>query len=238
MNFNNSVTEIFFANKNYDLWRPKSDNRQERETLLIENIVPPSNTNSSKTAKTDSTYSIANKRDSVIISKTDAFRDLFLKDKINNHYVDSFIGFGLKKQTHQKGSTACLMAEFDRAWNIKENRFIFPAFNPGLFANHLVEHAKLFKKQGINNQNHYGFIDKYDLDPSVKGNKIYMRADPHGDLKSVFENIKTLQQQGHLDENFRCKQGVHLVFLGDYGDRGDHGTQILDLLMGLIHIAQ
>lgn len=134
----------------------------------------------------------------------------------------------------EKGQVAKLMEQFTAAWNDTTKSFDFPSdsFKCDRFVLHLAEHTKRFQKEGVNNEQHFGYIDKFDLDLS-KNPRIYMRADLHGDLKSLVENIRSLQQEGLLDENFKCKQGVHLVFLGDYCDRGIYGTQILEMLMWL-----
>ena len=38
---------------------------------------------------------------------------------------------------------------------------------------------------------------------------------------------------GHVDENYHCKPGFHLVFLGDYTDRGANDIEVLTLLLTL-----
>lgn len=131
-------------------------------------------------------------------------------------------------------TAASLMVKFTNAWNKNTKKFDFApnAFNLDRFTKLLSDHATVFTKKGINLTHHFGYIEKFDLDPSENPH-IYMRADLHGDLKSLIENLRTLQEQNHLDANFRCKKGVHLVFLGDYCDRGAYGTQILEMLMRL-----
>lgn len=127
-----------------------------------------------------------------------------------------------------------LMQNFQSAWRAEEGEFDFTTypFDVMRFKTTLLEHVKKFEKEGIDSATHFGYIEKFDLDPSSNP-QIYMRADLHGDLKSLIENIVTLKQQGLLDDNFKCLPGVHLVFLGDYCDRGVYGTQILELLMRL-----
>lgn len=95
----------------------------------------------------------------------------------------------------------------------------------------LFNHVKSFKKEGITKE-HFGYIEKYNLDPKQKP-QIYVRADLHGGLRSLIKDLEALQKQGLLDENYKCKPGTHLVFLGDYCDRGEYGTEILELLMRL-----
>lgn len=134
----------------------------------------------------------------------------------------------------EKGTTADLMNTFTKAWNSQQKSFEFSSkdFNLGKFTEQLEQHAQQFKKEGINHDHHFGYIEKFDLKASDNP-QIYMRADLHGDLKSLIENLRSLKEQGLLDDQYKCRPGVHLVFLGDYCDRGQYGTQILQMLMKL-----
>ena len=127
---------------------------------------------------------------------------------------------------------ANLMGEYTLCWSEEKKDFILPSnsFRLGSFTKLLKSQAEKFKKVGVDGEEHFGFIQKFDLDPSTNP-RIYMRADLHGDLKSLIENLRTLQEQNLLDANFNCQPGVHLVFLGDYCDRGEYGTEILEMLM-------
>lgn len=140
-----------------------------------------------------------------------------------------------KKQAEaKKGPVAELMNQYTQAWNSETKAFDFPAdaFQLERFTQHLNQHAQQFNRPAVNLQEHYGYIEKIDLDPAKKP-RIYMRADLHGDLKSLIENLRSLQDQGLLDAHFKCAPGVQLVFLGDYCDRGNYGTYILELFMRL-----
>lgn len=97
------------------------------------------------------------------------------------------------------------------------------------FKSLLEKYIDLFQKNCCYKTN-FGFIEKHQLE-SFEHPQIYVRADLHGDLKSLIENLKVLQNEGLLGENFDCPPGVHLVFLGDYCDRGFYGTEILQILM-------
>lgn len=90
----------------------------------------------------------------------------------------------------------------------------------------LTKHDKMFPCM-VDYTKNFGFIEKLDVHPDTN---IYVRADLHGDLKSLIENLKVLQRRGLMDENFRCLNGLKLVFLGDYVDRGNYCIQILELL--------
>lgn len=130
-------------------------------------------------------------------------------------------------------TVASLMQEFSTAWNEQTKTFDFKeSFDVRYFVNLLSKHAEKFKKADFDEMRHYGFIEKFDLDPA-ENSMIYVRADLHGDLKSLIENLRTLQQEDLLDENYKCRKGVYLVFLGDYCNRGLFGTQILELLIYL-----
>jgi hypothetical protein len=121
-------------------------------------------------------------------------------------------------------TVASLIAAWDKDFN-------FPnPFDVDRFTKLLNYHADRFEKKAINPEQHLGYIDKIDL---AENTQIYMRADLHGDLKSLIENLRSLKNEGLLDENYRCKLDVHLQFLGDYCDRGPYGTQILEMLMRL-----
>lgn len=73
----------------------------------------------------------------------------------------------------------------------------------------------------------YGYIMKCEVPHK---SKIFVRADLHGDLVSLISNLMTAQVEGLLDANYKCVPGAHLVFLGDYIDRGEYDIQVLELL--------
>jgi 3',5'-cyclic AMP phosphodiesterase CpdA len=72
------------------------------------------------------------------------------------------------------------------------------------------------------------FIEKHDLIPH---SDVAVIGDIHGNDLRLDITLKTLQQRGFLDENFHCLPGKHIVFLGDYVDRGVNSLKVLDLLM-------
>lgn len=67
--------------------------------------------------------------------------------------------------------------------------------------------------------------------------QISVHADLHGDIHSVLELIKSLQDKGFMEERdgFKIKKGLnfYISFLGDYEDRGNYGTEVLYTLMRL-----
>lgn len=121
-----------------------------------------------------------------------------------------------------------LVTDFSKAWNAIE---FSPDLLPKIASNTslLNQTFEMFVKRfgnTIDYTKNYGFIEKRDLPLS----EIFVRADLHGDLKSLIENLLQLQQIGHLDANFKCKPNFHLIILGDYSDRGDYGLEILVLI--------
>jgi len=125
-------------------------------------------------------------------------------------------------------STAELISQFDKCWNERKKCFE-DKFNHDEFRHLLFKHNDVFK-HNHDLTNCYGVIGKKDLEAETK---IFIRADIHGDLKSLLENIKEAQRQGLLDENYKCKPKVQLIFLGDYTDRGSNSLQVIQLLMTL-----
>lgn len=125
-----------------------------------------------------------------------------------------------------------LIIEYNNCKSTEETKFNLTPFDKERFIAVLEESVKRFSYQArfsedLDYNTHYGFIEKCDLPP---GSKIYVRADLHGDLVSLLENLNTLQKEGHFDEHFKCSPGVHLVFLGDYLDRGAYELQVVELL--------
>jgi hypothetical protein len=126
-------------------------------------------------------------------------------------------------------TTASLMEEFGKCWNADEKKFIGIKGDNERFIKLATKNNDQFKNYS-NLKTDYGYIEKRDLQD---GSKVIVRADLHGDLKSIYENLKTLQVQGYLDNNFRCYPHVHLVLLGDYVDRGPHSLEVLELVLTL-----
>ena len=75
-----------------------------------------------------------------------------------------------------------------------------------------------------------GYAQKIDLPPNTQ---IFVRADLHGNLNQLIENLMILQFDGFLDEDFKCKSNFRMIFLGDYCDRNPYNLPVLQLLMAL-----
>ena len=130
---------------------------------------------------------------------------------------------------------AYLMQQFSPLWDPSDRDFNFSEspFNLHAFGQKLRAYADRFNPDVCYDRGlHFGYMEKFDLNPS-EAPCIYVRADLHGDLKSLIENLKRLKEFELLTPDYRCPPGIHLVFLGDYCDRGAYGTQILELLMAL-----
>lgn len=156
--------------------------------------------------------------------------------KIENNIPRKISSISIKNTTNSSSdnSVKSLMDQFIDAWDDIKTCFKEPIrpFNGENFKKLLSEHIKKFAKPEIKNKEHFGYIEKFDLDPS-ENPQIFVRADLRGDLKSLIENLRSLQEQKLLDEQFKCSPGVHLVFLGNYCNGGKYGTEILKLLMRL-----
>lgn len=122
-----------------------------------------------------------------------------------------------------------LVESCDARWNGVEERYEGIHFNRERFVRRMHACGNMFDPK-INTQQNHGFIEKKEI---PKGSKVYVRADLHGDLKSLIEHLKSLQQEGLLDENFRCRENVYLVFCGDYMDRGEHSLPVAEFLAAL-----
>ncbi len=125
--------------------------------------------------------------------------------------------------------TADLIHRFNSLWNPISKKFNTLPFNSKNFIALLEKYQERFKSS-CDYKKAYGFIQKREVAPQTK---IFVRADLHGDLKSLVENLNQLQKEGLLDENYRCLPEVQLVFLGDYADRGNHTMQVLEILFRL-----
>lgn len=123
-----------------------------------------------------------------------------------------------------------LIETFDSLWDPRKKDFKNIPFDIEEVSSLLQGHNRAFNSLTTDQEENFGVIYKQDL---PKGAKIYVRADLHGDLKSLLENLKELQKEGLLDENFKCKDDVQLVFLGDYMDRGEYAIEIAQVLASL-----
>ena len=63
--------------------------------------------------------------------------------------------------------------------------------------------------------------------------EIYLHADLHGDIRSLLADLAWLNRNGYLRGFEVIKPGFHLVFFGDYTDRGTYGVEVLYTLLRL-----
>ncbi len=92
---------------------------------------------------------------------------------------------------------------------------------------HNQQFAERVARQGLKDA---GCVERLDLNP---GDSLYVRADLHSDLAALLSLLEMLQKRGDLDSNYHCRPGFHLIFLGDYLDRGANDIELLTLLLSL-----
>lgn len=69
----------------------------------------------------------------------------------------------------------------------------------------------------------------------VKSNDwVVVRGDLHSDLKTPIEMLEFFKKEGLLDKNYRCRNGVHIIFDGDYMDRGFNDIELFTLLLAFL----
>lgn len=121
-----------------------------------------------------------------------------------------------------------LIGLYDSCWSILRKAYHLIPFELNGYRSLLKQYYDRFYIPF--NSNQLGIVVKR-IFPSHT--EVFVRADLHGDLYSLVANLKALQEQGLLTENFKCVPYMQLVFLGDYVDRGDHSLHVLQLLLML-----
>ncbi|MCP5504223.1 MAG: serine/threonine protein phosphatase [Chlamydiales bacterium] len=122
-----------------------------------------------------------------------------------------------------------LISSYRVLWNPKKKSYEMNGVNERQFRERLEAYHKQFPVE-TDFTTYSGFIEKKETLPD---SNVFVRADLHGDLRSLLENLNTLKEKGVLDENFKCRENSYLVFLGDYGDRGPHSCQVIEILAAL-----
>jgi hypothetical protein len=74
------------------------------------------------------------------------------------------------------------------------------------------------------------FAQKLALPPE---SEVYFRGDLHGDLRSLLANLAWLNEQGRLRGFDIVRPNFHMVFLGDFTDRGSYGLEVFYTLLRL-----
>lgn len=74
------------------------------------------------------------------------------------------------------------------------------------------------------------FAQKLEL---PAGSEVYFRGDLHGDIRSLLANLAWLNGQGYLRGFDIARTNFHMIFLGDFTDRGAYGVEVLYTLLRL-----
>ena len=74
------------------------------------------------------------------------------------------------------------------------------------------------------------FAQRLQLPP---GSEVILHGDLHGDIKSFLYSLKALEDRGYLKDFKIIKPNAHMLFLGDYTDRGMYGVEVIYTLMRL-----
>lgn len=122
-----------------------------------------------------------------------------------------------------------LVTNYNAKWDPSKKEYVGIEYNPERLKERFNMCGMQFNPHVDLNKNH-GYIEKKEV---PKGAKVFVRADLHGDLKSLIENLKEMQRKGLLDENFKCKSDTYMVFCGDYMDRGNYSLQVAEILATL-----
>ena len=63
--------------------------------------------------------------------------------------------------------------------------------------------------------------------------EVYFHGDLHGDIRSLLANLAWLNDQGYLRGFDIARTNFHMIFLGDFTDRGAYGVEVLYTLLRL-----
>lgn len=75
-----------------------------------------------------------------------------------------------------------------------------------------------------------GETERLDL---PTGSTLFVRADLHGDVATLIHQLEFLRIEGFLNPQYRCTDGFHMLFLGDYCDRGHNDIETLSMILKL-----
>ncbi len=68
--------------------------------------------------------------------------------------------------------------------------------------------------------------------PSIQdGGVLVLCGDIHGSIHALMRILRSMKKEGLIDNNFKLKPWVRLIFLGDYEDRGRYGVEVIYTLM-------
>ena len=66
-----------------------------------------------------------------------------------------------------------------------------------------------------------------------EGSEVFFHADLHGDIRSLLATLSRLNEDGYLRGFEVARTNFHMIFLGDYTDRGAYGVEVLYTLLRL-----
>lgn len=90
------------------------------------------------------------------------------------------------------------------------------------------------KDKGLTSERSDAYVEKKIIRRSGEPDKnVLFMGDIHGSVHALLRNLLAMRQLGFLHEDFRLAEHVHIVFLGDFVDRGLHGLESLYLVLRL-----
>jgi len=129
----------------------------------------------------------------------------------------------------ERRTVAQLVELYEQAWDPVGENFMNLPFDLNGFTELLEAYTSNCGKYAVREQE-VGYVMKKVL---PHDSEIFTRGDLHGDLRSLLDNLNVLQQQGLLNEHFECMPFFHMLFLGDYVDRGPYSVHVLQVLLTL-----
>jgi hypothetical protein len=114
----------------------------------------------------------------------------------------------------------------DAFFNTESAYFLAPASPAYDIAEHFIPPARNAKSAPP----FQPFAAKLQVDAAAE---ILFHADFHGDIRSLMGDLAWLNKEGYLDGFKIAKPQFHMVFLGDYADRGRYGVEVFYTLLRL-----
>jgi len=138
----------------------------------------------------------------------------------------------------KKSSANGLTVWLNRCSEIATSPLTFTEFDAA-YQSFIALQKRLLTPEGLwTNNNPISFDDDVFQPYTQKvvipaGSNVYIWGDLHGDLHALQRALTKLQQDGVFKEDFTLKPNNYFLFLGDYVDRGQNGTEVIYTLMRL-----